>query len=326
MKPEDTSHDSHAHDHDYRAAGRRVLILVLILTIVHMALEIVGGIVSGSIGLLAHAGHVVIDVVAIGLALFAMWIAERPATITRTFGYKRVEVLGVRFNALARWVLANWIIYGSFQRLIALDHDHELEAGIMLIVAVVGLLINLVAAWALYRSSRDNISVEGVFWHIVVDVLGSIGVIVAGFLTLLYDWDIADPIAGIIIAVFILVSSGRLAVMVFRVLLEGVPKRLDMYQLCSALEDVDGVTLIHDVHAWTITSGYDALTAHVLIDAGYQGQHEPLLRRLRQIAYEDFGIHHITLQLETSAAGCTENHHVDHLEATTHTQARQAGS
>ncbi len=296
------------------------------MTIIHMALEIVGGIVSGSLGLLAHAGHVVIDVVAIGLALFAMWMAERPATITRTFGYKRIEVLVVMFNALALWVLANWIIYGAYQRLISLEHEHELEATIMLIVATAGLLINLGAVWALYRSVRDNISIEGVFWHIVVDLLGSIGVIVAGVLTLLFDWDVADPIAGIVIAVFILVSSGRLAIMVFRVLLEGVPKRLDMYQLCSALEDVDGVTLIHDVHAWTITSGYDALTAHVLIDADYQGEYEPLLRRLRQIAYEEFGIHHITLQLETSAADCTENHHVDHLEARTHAEARQTAS
>lgn len=226
-------------------------------------------------------------------------------------------------NALALWVLANWIIYGAVQRLVSLDHDHELQAGLMLVVALAGLVINVAAAGALYRSSRHSISVEGVFWHIMVDLVGSIGVIIAGLLTLLFDWDIADPIIGIVIAVLILFSSGRLAVMVFRVLLEGVPQRLDLYRLCSALEDVEGVTLVHDVHAWTITSGYDALTAHVLVDPDYAEGHASLLRRLRHIAYEEFGIHHVTLQLEASADECAEDHHVDHLEARTHAEARE---
>ena len=324
MTHEHSGHGSHAHD--FRAAGRRVLIFVLILTICHMAIEIVGGIVSGSLGVLAHASHVVIDVVAIGLALFAMWIAERPASITRTFGYQRIEVLVVMINALALWVLANWIIFGAYQRLVGLEHDHEheLKGGIIVIVALAGLAIKLVAAGALYRSSRHNINVEGVFWHVMVDLLESLGVLVAGTLVLLFDWEIADPILGIVIAVLILFNSGRLAVRMFRVLVEGVPQRLDMYRLCSALEDVEGVTLLHDVHAWTVTSGYDALTAHVLVDPDYPGDHASLLRRLRRIAYEDFGVHHITLQLETSAAECAENHHVGHLEARTHAEARQA--
>ena len=317
-------HSDHAsHDHNFRAAGRRVLIFVLTLTIGHLALEIVGGIVSGSLGLLAHASHILVDIVAIGLAIFALWIAERPATITRTFGYQRIEVLVVMVNALALGVLANWIVFGAYQRLTGLDHDHELEAGIMLVVALAGLALNVMAAWALYRSSRHSISVEGVFWHVMVHVLESFGVISAAVLVLLFDWEIADPILGIVIAALILLSAVRLAVMVFRVLVEGVPRRLDMYRLCSALEDVEGVTLLHDVHAWSITSGYDALTAHVLVDPECAGDHASLLGRLRRIAYEDFGIHHVTLQLETSADECAENHHVDHLEARTHAEARE---
>ena len=135
------------------------------------------------------------------------------------------------------------------------------------------------------------------------------------------DWDLADPIITLSIAALILVSSVRLAFRVFRVLLETVPPHLDVYRLCHALEDIEGVTLVHDVHAWTITTGYDALTAHILIDPDYPGQIEPLLRRLRQIAYDDFGIHHITLQVERSAGECTENHHVGHLAATSRADA-----
>ena len=306
------------HAHDYRSVARRSLIIVLVLISCHMAIEIVGGILSGSLGLLAHATHMLTDAVAICLALFAMWIAERPATIKRTFGFHRVEVLVVMFNALLLWVLATGIAYEAYQRFgeHAEGHGHEVEGGLMLGVAVVGLGINLLAAWILYRSSQHSINVEGIFWHIMADLLGVVAVVISGILTLLFDWELVDPILSIFIAVLILISSCRLAIKAFHVLLENVPPGLDMYRLCSELENVEGVTLVHDVHAWTITTGYDALTAHVLIDHEYQGEFELLQRRLRRIAYEDFGIRHITIQIEQSVADCTENHHVGHLEAT----------
>ena len=191
----------------------------------------------------------------------------------------------------------------------------------MLAVASAGLIINLSAAWILFRSSRHSINVEGAFWHIMADLMGSIEVVISGVLTLAFDWDFVDPILSILIAVLILVSSVRLASKVFRVLLESVPAGLDMYQLCSALEDVEGVTLVHDVHAWTITAGYDALTAHVLVDPDYQWDLDQLLRRLRRTSYEEFGIRHITIQMEQSVAGCTEDHHVGHLEARSQAEA-----
>ena len=335
MTPEQTGHTNHGHagrgrrnpghdhDHDYRSAGRRSLTIVLILLRCHMGIEIAGGILSGSLGLLAHATHMITDAVAIGLALFAMWIAERPATITRTFGYHRTEVLVVMFNALALWVLASWIFYEAYLRLgeHADGHGHEVEGVLMLAVASTGLVINLLAAWILYRSSRHSINVEGAFWHIMADLLGSVAVVISGVLTLAFGRDLVDRILSILIATLILVSSCRLAIKIFRVLLESVPAGLDMYRLCSALEDVEGVTLVHDVHAWTITTGYDALTAHVLVDPDYQGDVEPLLRRLRRISYQEFGIRHVTIQIDLSVADCTENHHVRHLEARTQAEA-----
>lgn len=311
---------SHKHDHeqDLRKVGKRSLLVVLVLLCIHMTIEIFGGILSGSLGLLAHAAHMITDAVAIVLALFAMWIADRPASVKRTFGFHRAEVLVVLFNALALWVLASWIIFESYQRFTshAAGHGHEVEGVLMLIVASTGLVINTVSAWILYRSSSNSINVEGVFWHIMADLMGSVAVVISAIITLLFDWDIVDPILSVVIATLILFTSVRLALKVFNVLLQNTPTRLDMYRLCNALEDVEGVTLVHDVHAWTLTPGYEFFTAHVLIEPGYRGDVDQLLKRLRQIANQEFGIRHITIQVERSVSDCTEDHHVDHLEAT----------
>ena len=149
----------------------------------------------------------------------------------------------------------------------------------------------------------------------MADLLGSIGVIVSGLLILAFEWTIADPFISMVIALLIVLGSWRLVAQVVHVLLEGTPERIDMFKLCSDMEEVEGVTVIHDVHAWTITSGYEALTAHVLVDPEYGGDLDSLLRRLRRIATQDFGIAHVTLQVEQSVMGCTEDHHVDHLAA-----------
>ena len=244
-----------------------------------MTIEVIGGMLSGSLGLLAHAAHMTTDAVAVGLALFAMWIAERPATIMRTFGFHRTEVLVVMFNALALWVLASWILFEAYQRFTehTAGHGHEIEGGLMLIVASTGLVINSISALILYRSSRHSINVEGAFWHIMADLLGSVAVVISGVITLLFDWDIVDPILSVIIALLILITSVRLAVKVFNVLLQNVPRGLDMYRLCSALEDVEGVTLVHDVHAWTLTPGYEFFTAHVMIEPRYRGDNTTAL-------------------------------------------------
>ncbi len=318
-------HAGQDHSQDLRGASKRALLIVLGLLATHLAIEIVGGILSGSLGLLAHAAHMLTDALAVCLALFAMWVAERPATITRTFGFQRVEVLAVMFNALALWVLASWICYEAYLRLneYARGHAHEVDGGIMVVVAIIGLANHGIAAYVLHRSSRHSFNVEGVFWHIVADMLGVVAVLISGFIALFFHLHFIDPIIGIFIAFLILVSSVRLAIRVFRVLLEIVPPHLDMYRLCHELEEVPGVTLVHDVHAWTITPGYEALTAHVLVDPDYPpDQIEPLLRQMRHIIQHEYGIRHVTLQVEQSLEGCSEeNHHVGHLAARSHAEA-----
>lgn len=307
-------HDSHhqGHTHDYREAGRRRLLIALALIASYMAVEVAAGVISGSLALLADAAHMLTDAGAIGLALFAIWIGNRPASIKRTFGYYRTEVLAALFNVVSLWVLAGWVFLEAYHRFRDVP---EVAGGMVLVAGGIGLGVNLAAAWILRRSAEHSLNVEGAFRHVMADLMGSIGVMVSGALTLAFGWWIADPILSILIGALILVSSWRLVVNVFHVLLEGAPARIDMHSLCMALEDVEGVTLVHDIHAWTITSGYESLTAHVLVDPNYPGELETLRRRLQQIAYHDFGIAHITIQMEQSLEGCTERHHFDHLLA-----------
>ena len=303
-------HHEDGHEHDLRGSSRRRLAAALALITGYMGVEIVAGIVSGSLALLADAAHMLTDAGAIGLALFAMWVANRPASIERTFGYHRTEVLAAMFNAFSLWVIAAWIFFEAYHRFREVP---EVQGGIVLAAGAVGLVVNLVAAWTLHRSAGQSLNVEGAFRHVVADLLGSVGVVISGILTLVFGWWLADPILGVCIGVLVLASSWRLVSKVFQVLLEGSPAHVDMHRLCQAMEDVEGVTLVHDIHAWTITSGYESLTAHVLVDPDYPGELETLRRRLQHIAYEHHGISHITIQMEQSLEGCTERHHFDHL-------------
>lgn len=303
---------SHDHSHDLRSAGKRSLITAFVLIAGFMLVEVIGGILSGSLALLADAGHMLTDAASIALALVAMHFAGRPHSVQRTFGYHRLEILAALVNALALWVIVAWIIFEAYQRF---NSAPEVDAQIMFSIGIIGLCVNIGAAWVLHRSSGQNLNIRGAFLHVIADLLGSVGVIISGILIWTFGWTLADPIASIAIAVLILFSSWRLMKKVIHVLLEGTPEHVDVYLLCRKLEAVEGVTLVHDIHVWTLSEGNEALTAHVLIDPDYPGDVEALRLRLRDIVYHDFGIGHITLQVEKSLEGCTEDHHFNHLAA-----------
>ena len=297
-------------------AGRRrtslVVALVLILGI--MVAEIVGGLLSGSLVLLADAGHMLATASAIGIALFAAWAESQPASIERTFGFNRAEVVGAMLSALALWLVAAWVLFESIRRL-GSESDLEIQSGLMLIIGAVGLAVNIVAAGILGWGGRQNNSENNALQHLLADLLASIGVVAAAVLVVLNDWTIADPIVSIGVAALTAASSWRLILQVFHTLLEGTPEHIDLYQLCADIEDVPGVTLVHDVHAWSITDNYDALTAHVVLEPGSGHSTEELLAEMRQLLYEKHGVSHLTLQFEESAFQCRENHHLGHLEA-----------
>lgn len=276
-----------------------------------MVAEVIGGLLSGSIALLADAGHMLTDGAAIGLALIAIWIAGRPASIEQTFGFQRTEVLAAMLNALSLWLIAAWIFFESAQRF---ADTPEVNGGLMLGVGAAGLLVNLAAAGVLHRSSGESLNVEGAFLHVLGDLLGSVAVVAAAVFVLTLGWNIADPIFGVVIGVLILASSFRLLWKVVHVLMEGTPAHLDLHRLCQRLEELDGVTGVHDIHAWSITSGYDAMSAHVTANAGVMAEPNPVLQRLRDIACGEFGVAHVTFQLEDSEEGCAEDHHIEHPE------------
>ena len=220
-------------------------------------------------------------------------------------------------NALSLWFIAAWVLFEAYHRI---QEQPEIEVRLMLIVGSLGLGVNVLAAWVLHGSSGHSLNVEGAFQHVMADLLGSVVVVISAVVILFTGWAVVDPILSIVITALIVLSSWRLVVKVFNVLLEGVPEHIDVYRLCNELEEQEGVTLIHDVHVWTISSGYDAVTAHVLVDPAYGDSMDALLRRSRIIA-RDFGIGHITIQLEQSLSGCTEDHHVGHLLARSRTRA-----
>ena len=283
--------------------------IALALTVSYLLVEVIGGLIANSLSLLADAGHLLADASAIGLALLAMWIASRPATIQRTFGFHRTEILAALINALSLWLIAAWIFFEASRRF---ADTPEVHGPLTLGVGAAGLVVNLVAAWVLRRSAQESLNVEGAFVHVLGDMLGSLAVVAAALLIIGFGWSAADPIFGVIIGVIILATSARLLWKVVHVLMEGTPSHLDLHQLCLRLEQLDGVTGVHDIHAWSITSGYDALSAHVTADAPVLRNPGPVLDRLRVIASREFGIAHVTIQLEDSQEGCIEDHHIEH--------------
>ena len=295
-----------------RNASKRSLLGALVLITGYMFAEVIGGILSGSLALIADAGHMLTDAASIALAMVAMYYAEKTASAQHTFGFHRLEILAALLNALTLWLIAAWVVIEAWHRMTDVP---DVKGGLMLTVGTIGLFVNVGAAWILHSSSEHSINVEGAYQHVIADLLGSVGVVISGILIWAFGWMLADPIVSVIIAIIILRSSWSLLVKVVHVLLEGTPEHIDVYRLCSKIEEVEGVTLIHDIHVWTLSPGSEALTAHVLIDPEYPGDTEALRRHLRDIASRDFGIGHITLQLEKSNEGCTEDHHVDHLLA-----------
>ena len=257
---------------------------------------VVGGIVTGSLALLADAGHVLSDVGSIVLALIAARLALLPAVGRRTFGYQRSEVLAALVNGLLLVAVSVAIAIAAVGRL---SDPPPIEGGGVLALGVLGLAGNLVATWVLARGEREDINLEGVLRHSVADALGSLGVVVAGAVVLLGGSAIVDPIVGLLIAVLVLASSWRLIKEPFDVLMEAAPADLDVDGMGAAICAEQGVRSVHDLHVWTVTAGFGALAAHVVVAQG--GDRDLIRHRIELVLAERFGIEHTTLQMEEEA-------------------------
>jgi cobalt-zinc-cadmium efflux system protein len=270
---------------------------VLLLTLAFTAVEIAGGIWTGSLALLADAGHMVSDNVAIVLALVAVTLARRPSTPTRSFGLQRAEILAAFVNGLTLVLVSGWIVWEAIQRF---GDAPEILGGWMLVVALVGLLVNVLAATILIRSGRESLNVEAALRHVVADLLGSGAVLVAALVIVTTGWTLVDPLVSIGIAFLIVASAWGVLRDSTSILMEATPSGIDAEAVAAAIVDVEGVTSVHDLHVWRITSGFDALAAHVLVGRG-EDCHG--LRREIEVALRDrFGITHTTLQVDHDAA------------------------
>lgn len=260
--------------------------------------EAVGGVITGSLAVLADAGHLLSDVGSIVLALIAARLAARPATGRRTFGYQRSEVLAALVNGLTLVAVSVFIAVEAIGRF---SDPPSVAGGGVLALGVFGLLGNALATWYLARGERDDINLEGVIRHSFADALGSLGVIVAGAIVLAGGSDIVDPIVGLLISVLVLISSWRLLKEPFDVLMEAAPADLDVDGMGAAICQVDGVRSVHDLHVWTVTAGFPALAAHVVVARG--ADRDQIRQRLEMELGESFGIEHTTLQMEEEAEG-----------------------
>ena len=284
---------THGHDHHPRVRSSGALALVLALTALYTVVEIAGGLLTGSLALLADAGHMLGDVAAIGLALGAAWLAGRPATPARSFGFRRAEILAALANGVALVAIAIWVFVAAIRRL---NDPHRVLGGWILVVALVGLVVNLGAAGILVRVTEENLNVQAALRHVFADVAGSAGVAVAALVVLTTGWRQADPVAGLAIGLLILGSSWTILRDSVTILLESTPAGIDAREVGRRMAAAEGVVEVHDLHIWTITSGFPTLSAHVLVRRG--DDCHARRRELEQLLRREFGLEHTTLQVE----------------------------
>ena len=285
---------SHGHaGHSHGSADKRALAIVLALTAGFMVAEVIGGLLTGSLALLADAGHMLSDAASLAVALFAAWLAGRPATPSRSFGFRRAEILAALFNGLTLVAISIWIFVEAFRRF---SDPPEVMGGLMLAIAVLGLLVNVAGAFILSRSEGESLNVEGALRHVLADIMGSIGAIVAAIVIILTGWRYADPLISALIGLLILASSWKLLRDSVTILLEATPRGIDADAVGRKMVGVEGINEVHDLHIWTITSGFPALAAHVLV-GNNENCHEKR-RELEDLLEHEFGIDHTTLQVD----------------------------
>lgn len=288
------SHGHAGHSHGVNAdadAGKLAMALALILGF--MVLEVTVGVLAHSLALLSDAGHMLTDAAAIGLSLFAARLALRPAKGALTYGFKRVEILSVQANGVTLLILAALITYEAIRRLF---NPPDVQAGLILGVALVGVLVNLAASWTLAKSNRQSMNVEGSFQHILTDLYAFIGTAIAAGVILLTGFQRADPIISLLVAGLMIRSGVGLVKASSRVFLEAAPEGLDPEKIGRALLKVPGIVEVHDLHVWEVTSGFQALSAHVLV--GRETDCHAARRGLERLLHDDFALEHTTLQVD----------------------------
>lgn len=290
-------HD-HGHDHTH-GANKKVLLLSFIIITGYMVVEAIGGFLTNSLALLSDAGHMLSDSISLGIAMLAFMFGEKAASYSKTYGYKRFEILAAVLNGITLIGIALFIFYEAIERF---TNPPEVATTGMLIISIIGLFVNILVAWIMMRGSdtKDNLNMRGAFLHVLSDMLGSVGAIVAALLIMFFDWGWADPLASVIVALLVVRSGYHVTKASIHVLMEGTPSNVDVQEIIQLIEQTDGIESIHDLHIWTITSGTNALSCHAVVNDQLKiAESEHILRKIEH-NLQHKGIKHVTIQLETS--------------------------
>jgi cobalt-zinc-cadmium efflux system protein len=274
-------------------AGKRRLIQAISITGCWFVVELTGGIYSNSLALIADAAHMMTDLGALGLSLFALRISSRPATHEKTYGYLRAEILAALANGIFLVLIVLYIFYKAYSRFL---ETPEIRSAPMLLVAATGLLANLATAALLFRSRNESLNLRGAFLHVLMDTLGSVGAVIAGFLIWLRQWSAADSIVSVIVGALVLYSSWKLVSESVDILLEATPRHLDVSRILKDMGSVRGVVSIHDLHVWSLSTRMYAMSCHAVLKS--EEDPGPVLRELSLLMREKYGIDHTTIQIE----------------------------
>ncbi|WP_085521540.1 cation diffusion facilitator family transporter [Tuberibacillus sp. Marseille-P3662] len=288
------SHE-HGHDHSHNA-NKKALLISFILIAAFMLVEVIGGFLTNSLALLSDAGHMLSDAVSLAVGLLAFKFGEKNADLNKTYGYKRFEILAALFNGIVLILISLYIIYEAYQRFL---NPPDVASTGMLVVAIIGLIVNIAVAWILMQGeSEENLNLRAAFLHVIGDLLGSVGAIIAALLILFFNWGIADPIASVVVAVLVLVSGWRVTRDACHVLMEGTPENVDIDAIINCVQSISGISKIHDLHVWSITSGQNALSCHAVVNENLTIRDGQEILRDVEHQLQHQGIGHVTIQLE----------------------------
>lgn len=291
-------HD-HAHDHTH-GANKKVLFISFFIIATYMIVEVIGGYLTNSLALLADAGHMLSDAISLAIALIAFKLGEKVASKSKTFGYKRFEILAAVLNGVTLIIIALFIFYEAIERF---ANPPEVATTGMLVVSSIGLAVNILVAWIMMRGGdvEENLNMRGAYLHVISDMLGSVGAIIAALLIMFFGWGWADPLASIIVAALVLRSGYYVSKSALHVLMEGTPQNVDINEVIQTIEKTKGIESVHDLHVWSISSGLHALSCHAVVDDELSiAESQKLLHKIEH-DLEHKGIQHVTIQLETSA-------------------------
>ena len=289
----------HGHSHSH-TANKKTLTISLVIITTYMVVEVVGGFLTNSLALLADAGHMLSDAISLFIALMAFKFSSKIADYSKTYGYKRFEILAAVINGATLILISVYIIYEAIERF---QSPPEIQSGGMLIVAIVGLLVNVLVAWIMMRGAdvKENLNMRGAYLHVISDMLGSVGAIIAALLIMFFGGGWADPLASVIVSILVLRSGYLVTKSSVHVLMEGTPENVEVDKVNEKILKTDGIKSIHDLHIWTITSGLNALTCHAVVNEKMTIEESEILLRKVEHELEHMNIHHVTIQLETPA-------------------------